>query len=37
VFITHEAMESAVQACLRELRELDVVKRVGSLLRVIGG
>ena len=37
VFITHEAMESSVQACLRELRELDVVKRVGSLLRVIGG
>jgi homoserine dehydrogenase len=36
VFITHEAMESSVQACVRELRELEVVKRVGSLLRVIG-
>jgi homoserine dehydrogenase len=37
VFITHRAKESAVQACLRELRDLDVVKRIGSLLRVIGG
>jgi homoserine dehydrogenase len=37
VFITHGAREAAVQACLRELRDLDVVKRIGSLLRVIGG
>ena len=37
VFITHGAKESSVQACLRELRDLDVVTRVGSLLRVIGG
>jgi len=36
VFITHEAQESAIQATVRELRELDVVKQVGSLLRVIG-
>jgi homoserine dehydrogenase len=36
VFITHEAMEASVQSCLRELRDLDIVKRVGSLLRVIG-
>jgi len=36
VFITHEAKEAAVQATLRELRELDVVRTVGSLLRVIG-
>ncbi|MEO7398121.1 MAG: homoserine dehydrogenase, partial [Ilumatobacteraceae bacterium] len=36
VFITHEAKEASLQGCLRELRELDVVKRVGSLLRVIG-
>lgn len=36
VFITHEAVESAVQATVRELRELDVVRRVGGLLRVIG-
>jgi len=26
-----------VQTCLRELRDLDVVTRIGSLLRVIGG
>ncbi|HRE02987.1 MAG TPA: homoserine dehydrogenase, partial [Ilumatobacteraceae bacterium] len=36
VFITHSARESSVQACLRELRDLDVVKRVGGLLRVVG-
>ena len=36
VFITHAAKEASLQGCLRELRELDVVKRVGSLLRVIG-
>jgi homoserine dehydrogenase len=36
VFITHEARESAVQATVRELRELDSVRQVGSLLRVIG-
>ncbi len=37
VFITHEARESAVQATVHGLRELDVVRRVGGLLRVIGG
>ena len=36
VFITHVALESAMQATVRELRELDVVRNVGSLLRVIG-
>ena len=36
VFITHEAAESAVQATVHGLRELDVVRRVGGLLRVIG-
>jgi homoserine dehydrogenase len=36
VFITHEAKESAVQATLRELRDLDVVRQVGGLLRVVG-
>jgi homoserine dehydrogenase len=36
VFITHDARESAVQATLRGLRELDVVHHVGGLLRVIG-
>jgi len=36
VFITHDARESAVQATVHGLRELDVVRRVGGLLRVIG-
>ncbi|MEI2704304.1 MAG: homoserine dehydrogenase [Ilumatobacteraceae bacterium] len=36
VFITHEAKEAAVQATVRELRDLDVVRQVGSILRVIG-
>lgn len=35
VFITHEAREADVQATVRELRDLDVVRRVGGLLRVI--
>ena len=30
VFITHEARESAVQATVRELRDLDVVRNVGG-------
>lgn len=36
VFITHEAREADVQATVRELRDLDAVRRVGGLLRVIG-
>jgi homoserine dehydrogenase len=36
VFITHVARESAMQATVRELRDLDVVRSVGGLLRVIG-
>lgn len=36
VFITHLAKESAVQATVRELRELDAVQQVGTILRVIG-
>ncbi len=36
IFITHVATERDVQATLRELRELDVVDRIGSVLRVIG-
>ena len=36
VFLTHEASESSVQECIAELRQLDVVMRVGGLLRVIG-
>ena len=37
VFITHVACEADVQATVRGLRELDVVRHVGGLLRVIGG
>jgi homoserine dehydrogenase len=37
VFITHEAREADVQATVRDLRELDVVRNVGGLLRVIAG
>ena len=36
VFITHTALEADVQATLASLSELDVVARVGVLLRVIG-
>jgi homoserine dehydrogenase len=35
VFLTHMANEAAVQACIAQLRNLDVVMRVGALLRVI--
>jgi homoserine dehydrogenase len=36
VFITHVAREADVQATVRDLRDLDVVRKVGGLLRVIG-
>jgi homoserine dehydrogenase len=36
VFITHTARERDVQACLHALRHLDVVDRIGGLLRVVG-
>ena len=36
VFVTHPAYERDMQACLHELRQLDVVRRVGGLLRVVG-
>ncbi len=36
IFITHVATERDVQATLQELRELDAVDRIGSVLRVIG-
>lgn len=36
VFITHSAKESDVQATVRALRDLDDVRKVGGLLRVIG-
>jgi len=36
VFITHTAREKDVQATIQGLRHLDAVKRIGSLLRVVG-
>jgi homoserine dehydrogenase len=36
VFVTHPSYERDVQACLGELRHLDVVHQIGGLLRVIG-
>jgi homoserine dehydrogenase len=36
IFITHEAREADVQATLHDLRRLDSVDRVGSVLRVVG-
>jgi homoserine dehydrogenase len=36
VFITHTARERDVRGTIRDLRGLDVVKRVGTLLRVVG-
>jgi homoserine dehydrogenase len=35
VFITHPALERDVQACLHELRGLDVVASVGGVMRVV--
>jgi homoserine dehydrogenase len=37
IFVTHVALESAVAATIRAVRDLDAVKRVGSVLRVVGG
>jgi len=36
IFITHTARERDMQATLADLRDLDVVETVGTLLRVIG-
>jgi homoserine dehydrogenase len=36
VFVTHPALERDVQSCLHDLRRLDVVKRIGGLMRVLG-
>jgi homoserine dehydrogenase len=36
IFITHEAREADVQATLEDLRGLDVIHRITSVLRVIG-
>ena len=37
VIILHPALERDVQACLHDLRQLDVVDRTGGLLRVVDG
>jgi homoserine dehydrogenase len=37
ILITHTAVERDLQAVLSDLRHLDVVDRVGSMLRVVGG
>ena len=36
VFVTHPAYERDMQACIHDLRHLDVVSQIGGLLRVIG-
>jgi homoserine dehydrogenase len=36
IFITHRARDADVQATLHDLRELDAVDRIGSVVRVIG-
>ena len=36
IFITHTSQESAVQATLAALRELDIVSDVHSVIRVVG-
>ncbi|MGC8627732.1 MAG: homoserine dehydrogenase [Acidimicrobiales bacterium] len=36
VFVTHPACERDMQACLNELRLLEAVRRIGSLIRVVG-
>ena len=37
IFVTHLAREAAVSATIRNVRDLAAVKRVGSVLRVVGG
>jgi homoserine dehydrogenase len=37
IFVTHLAREAALTATIHEVRELDVVVRIGSVLRVVGG
>jgi homoserine dehydrogenase len=36
VFITHRAREADLRATLDALRDVDVVQRVGSVIRVVG-
>ena len=37
IFVTHVAREAAVAATIRAVRDLEAVKQVGSVLRVVGG
>ena len=37
IFITHVSGEAAVQATLAELRGLDIVNDIHSVIRVVGG
>ena len=37
IFVTHLAREAALAATIHEVRELEAVERVGSVLRVVGG
>lgn len=37
IFVTHLAREAGLAATIHAVRDLDVVKRVGSVLRVVGG
>ena len=36
-FITHEALEADLTATIADLESLDAVRRVGSVIRVVGG
>jgi homoserine dehydrogenase len=37
IFVTHLAREADLRSTLHDVRELDIVERVGSVLRVVGG
>ncbi len=37
IFVTHLAREADMAATIREVRDLDAVERVGSVMRVVGG
>jgi hypothetical protein len=37
IFVTHLAREAALTATIHDVRDLDVVGKVGSVLRVVGG
>lgn len=37
IFVTHRAREADLRATVHEVRDLDVIMRVGSVLRVVGG